>query len=189
MDHDPDPPTQPLIFHGVLNEDDVVQLNRYANRLQARRWLSYLAVGLCVMTTALVLWVVVLQGMMGLAMPWYVQIAFVLTVLIWVYPLVARDSLTAWLARRHYRRHAAGYLKTEVMLAADRVAIVNEAYRSELRWSLVGLVAATPAGILFCNQAQQPLFWLPNRVLEDDHSVPDVLTLAEANGVRVRRVE
>ena len=188
MDREPDPPSKTLVFQGVLTEDDVVAIWRYVDRLQAGSWLRRLVFGLTAFTIALLLWAVALSLWMGLGMPWYLQAAVAVASLLLAYPLLGRDSGIARLARRYYRRHATRFLKTEVTLAADRVAIINEALRSELRWSLVGLVASTPAGLLFCNEARQPLFWLPERVLEDDHR-SDVLALAEAQGVRVRRIE
>jgi hypothetical protein len=93
-----------------------------------------------------------------------------------------------WAAQRNYWVHEAEHLETRVSLAADRVSMENEAFRSDFGWVLVGVVADTLHGLLFCNRARQPLFWLPQRLLEGNYGREQVLDLAASNGVPVRRL-
>lgn len=177
---------KPLVFRGVLTEDDLVDLWRYANRVNESLWSTWLAVGMAALVTVLLVAILAMQRVFGQEMSWFLLAAVAVLAFLWTFMIFGRFVLVAWLARRHYRRHGAKFLKTEVTMTADRVTVANADHRTEFRWSLVGLIGATPVGLLVCDRARRPMFWLPNRVLEDDGRRDDVLTLAEANGVRVR---
>jgi hypothetical protein len=115
---------------------------------------------------------------------------FVITIgiYLWCYLSVMSPGAQAWLARRRYRRNPAKFLESRVTLSADCVAIENEVSRSEFRWELVGLIVDAPSGLMFCNTARQALFWLPNRLFEDNNLRGQVLALGESNEVRLQRL-
>ncbi len=88
-------------------------------------------------------------------------------------------------AIRRYRKRADEYLETRVTLTPARVAIENDSFRTEFGWKLIGVVADTPQGMLFCNQHFLTLFWLPERVLTGEHGRNELRTLLAQTKVRV----
>jgi hypothetical protein len=91
-----------------------------------------------------------------------------------------------WAARRYYRQHPERFEDTEVTLTASRVTIHNELQQASFAWKLVGAVGDSREGLLFCNEAWQPLFWLPERLFECPETRRRVLQLVEMNNVQIR---
>ena len=172
----------PIIFHGRLTCDDFLSMRRYYGLLVLRkplRWtilifLTFLA-ALCV--TALVLrW----RNMeMGLIILTVSMVAVWLSYL--MFPVQRR-----WAARRYYQQHAERFKDTEVTLTASRLTIRNELQETSFAWKLVGVVGDTREGLLFCNEAWQPLFWLPQRLFECPETRRRVVQLIEMNNVQIR---
>lgn len=180
---------QPLVFCGRLEEEDVGNLQRYRTRLTLSRKAIWSIGGLG--TILLVLGMVfVTSGFFAERDTRFIAyfISFIGMVLL-VSLFLQSPSAQAWQAKRHYRRFAEQFRESEVTLTTGRVAIQNEAMRTESRWDMIGVIGDTPAGLLFCGKGGYALFWLPNRVLEGDNTRDQVLALAESNGVRIQRVE
>jgi hypothetical protein len=166
----------------------VVDIQWCLDRLMVRRSIRRIVVGLATFLAVLCVGTIVVRRYLGLETPLAPHIVTVVMLIVWAYLLFGLPFERAWLARRHYRRNAAEYLETQVTLSLEQVTIVNEVLRSDFRWSLVKLIAHTPAGILFCNSAPQALVWLPDRLFEDKRLREQVLRLAEINKVQVKRL-
>ena len=168
---------EPLVFRGRLNEEDVCWIQRYLWQLTFRRPFRWRAVVFLTLVAASVTW-------------WAVETrtpAGIWFVLVWVGLGIAWPLEQRWATRRHYRKYEAEYRDTEVTLATDWIRIENDAIRSEFKWPLVGLVIDAREGLLFCNQANQCLFWLPERILGGDRR-EQVLRLARRNDAVIRRM-
>ena len=170
---------EPLVFRGCLGETDVVEMQRCQGRLLIGRPIRWLAVVVATVLAAGCLASILLIGP---------HVATVVVLFALVYLVVVFPFERTWHVRRHYRRHAAKYLETRVSLSESRVSIENEAIMSESRWDLVGVIADTPSGLLFCNTARQAMFWLPARLFEGNTLREQVLSLAKRKGVRVQRI-
>lgn len=169
----------PIVLRGRLTETDVADLTRCHDRVLIRPSIRWLACGFAAALATLAIWGLYRNG----------PDVFLIVVLVGcVYLLVVRPFERAWMVRRHYRRWAARYLETEVQLTADRLMMANDTHRSDLTWPLVRPVADSPAGVLFCNQAWQPLLWLPARIFQGNSLRACILDLAAGNGVEVRHV-
>jgi hypothetical protein len=172
-----------LVFVGRLSEADVICIRRYHDLLVIRRPIRWAAGVVFTVLAVVGVWWTLAWGN-GEWWSWLIAAWFV-----WVgsLPLLFLPPVRAWEARRHYRKHQANYLESKVSLGEDRLEIENQAHRSSSQWQLIGLVAETPEGLLFCTHARQVLFWLPARLLAD--GVPEqVLALLNRTGVLVRRL-
>lgn len=168
-----------LVFRGRLNEEDVYRIHRYLWRLAFRRPFRWLAFAFLTLFAVGGMWWAVETGT-PLAGLWFV--------LVWAVFSVAWQLEQRWSVRRYYRTHETDYLETEVTLGGEWIRIENESLRSELKWPLVGLVINAPEGLLFCDRANQCLFWLPERILDGSDLREQVLRLARSNEVLVRRM-
>jgi hypothetical protein len=178
VDDAPSTGAQPLLFRNRLSETDAVNLLRCRDRLLFRRSIRWLAGGFVTFLAALCLGSILIMG------PYVVSVLWLVTCVALLFTPFERT----WQARRHYRRHVGEYRDTQISLSEDRVAIENDAVKSEFRWQLVGVIADTPAGLLFCNSARQALIWLPARLVEGNGLREQILKLAESKGVRVQRL-
>lgn len=178
-----------VTFRDRLTEDDLVNIQWCLDRPAVRRSIRWLACGVATLLAALCLAalvaVLVESRRRASAVPSPIFVWFLVVWFVWVYLLFLLPRGRARMARRRYRRQAEKFLEAQVALSEERVTIENEAMRSELRWDLVGPIVDVPAGLLFCNSARQMLFWLPDRVLENDRSRECVLALARDRGVVV----
>jgi small-conductance mechanosensitive channel len=188
VDNHPGTEVEPIIFRDRLTEADVVDITRCSDLLLVRRSIRWLVVGFATLLAALALGVLVVRGYLGLETPVTSKVVSVVVLIGWTYLLFGLPRERASQARSAFRRHAADHLETEVTLSPDRVMLVNEAMRSEFQWRLVKLVVDAPAGILFCNSARQAMFWLPARLFVGNELRERVLSLAESNGVAIKRL-
>jgi hypothetical protein len=179
VDGDENTSSAPLLFRGRLTEADVVEIRRCHDLVLIRRSIRWLARGFAILLAGLLVWFMVEKGP---------NVISVVVLTVCLYLLFVLPYERAWSARRHYRRHAADYLETEVRLTPDRVSIANDAYRAEFVWRRLGGLAEARSGILFYDQAYQAVVWLPARLLEGNELRAQVLALATGNGVRVSRV-
>ncbi len=186
MDSQPGVAVEPIVFNGRLNEADVGDLLWYLTRVEVprlKRWLvGGLATGMVVSGILLTRIMIERDTRLG------AYFVVLLGIFLWCYLLVLTPGWQAWLARRSYRSDPAKFLESRVTLSADWVTIENEVSKSEFRWELVGLIVDTPAGLMFCNTARQALFWLPNRLFEDNNVRGQVLALGESKKVRLQRI-
>lgn len=166
----------PLVFRGLLTEADVADMRWCHDRVLVRPSVQWLARGFAAVLAALLTAFMVAKGP---------NVFVILSVVACGYVVFVLPYERCWQARRHYRRHANDYLETEVRLTPDRVLIGNDDHCSEFAWRLVGLIAESESGLLFCNLGGQMLFWLPARLFDGNMQWARILDMAESNGVRV----
>ena len=174
----------PLVFVGRLDEADAAFMRRYHDLLLIGRPVRWAGGVVLTLLAAVAVWWTLAWG----EFEWWSWLVAAWFVAAWSLLLLLIPPVRGWEARRHYRKHAADYLETRVSLGDNRVEIENPMNASSFQWKAVGLVADTPEGLLFCNQALQVFFWLPERVLSADHLRERVLALVRVSGVSVRRL-
>lgn len=176
---------EPLVFRGRLSEADVGNLQWYLTRVVVPRRVIWLVGSLA--TSIVVLGLILTRLLFERDTRAGAYLVIAIGVYLWCYLVVMSPGVQAWLARRRYRRNPGMFLESQVTLSADRVALENEVARSEFRWELVGLIVDTPSGLMFCNTARQVVFWLPNRLFEENNLREQVLALGESHAVRLKR--
>ncbi|NLY02519.1 MAG: hypothetical protein GXY83_41095 [Rhodopirellula sp.] len=173
----------PLVFVGRLTEADAVDLQHYHGLVVFRPAIRWAArVGITLAAALGIGWSFIWYvGFVS----WYVAAWFfvVWACLVVFLPLGRRGA-----TRRHYRKHEADYLETEVSLGTEGLAVRNERLSSSFGWELVGLILDTPKGMLFCSDGMAALFWLPRRLFEGNRRHLQISQLATSKGVRIRRV-
>jgi len=167
------------VFQGRSNIEDVGFIRRYEDLLRIGKPVR-LAIGLFVVIVSILGFVGI--GVQG-AHPVVIGILVALFYLVFILP---RDRV--WAARRFYRRHADSYNESRVMLTPDWVHLENVTHRSDYSWSLLGLVCDTPEGLMFCNQANQCLFWLPQRLFEGNDLRERILELVASKDVLIQKL-
>lgn len=170
---------EPLVFRGRLTEADAVALQRCYSRVVLRPWIRWLARGFAATLGSLLTWFMVEKGPEFLAM--LVVIFCILVVFVFPFERTLR-------VRWHYRRHPEVYLESEVRISPEEVFLENDALRLHLKWELIGLVADARNGLLFCNNAIQPLFWLPDRLFVGNELRSRLFCFFADRGIPVRRV-
>ena len=170
---------EPLVFRGRLTEDDVADIRRCHDRVIMRPAMQAVARGAAIMLAMAAIGIIVKKGPDAFG---------VLLLAGCLYLLFVLPAERVWRARLHYRRHAHDYLECEVRLSHERVGLASDRANVEFEWNVLGLIADSPAGLLFCSLDWQVLFWLPARLFDGNSLRECVLLLAKAHGVPVRSV-
>jgi hypothetical protein len=169
-----------LVFRGKLPQQDVVDIQRYRDFLLLGKGLRRVAA--CLLIGISLLFAI---GMF-LGKPTVGGIVLLGAWIAWVYgALVYYPMYRLRRVRQHYRSHADSYHESTVTLSPEHMSIDNPSVQSRFDWKRVGVVADTPAGLLFCAADLHVYFWLPQRLLTAD-ARQLVIAWAEQNNVKVR---
>lgn len=169
----------PLVFRGRTTEADVADMWRCYNRALIRPSTLWFGRALATLFAAVLIWLLLRYG---------AEMTIVSALFACVHIPFIEPYRRVWLARRHYRRHAEDFGEAEVRLSQVQLSITTDVSYSEFPWRFVGSVTESRLGMLFCNRANEPLLWLPDRMLEGIALREQVLELAAGNGIEVKTV-
>lgn len=169
-----------ISFIGALTLQDVLYIDHYYYRYLIR-WPIRLLVALVLLPIA------ILAFFEGLKTGFTLLI--ILIILFCIYFSFGWLLHRKIFIRKYYKKKSAKYIDNTIIFTEDDIKISSINMESRFNWSLVFLIISTSHGLLFLAPQNNVIFWLPQRVFEDNQYKDEILEFAKKHSIPIKRIK
>ncbi len=172
--------TKTISFTGTLTLQDILYIDHYHYRYLIR-WPIRLLVAFVLLPIAIL---VFFKGL-------NTGFTFLITLII----LICIYFPFGWLLhrkismRKYYKKNSAKYIDNTIILTEDDIKISNIHMDSRFNWSLVFLIISTSRGLLFLASQKNVIFWLPQRIFENNQYKDEILEFAKKHSTPIKEIK